>query len=260
MAKNELALTELDTKPVSYMVRDEEVKLSGAIVKKYLTRGNTAVNDQEVIMFMNLCRFQKLNPFLNEAYLVKFGNDAQIITGKEAFMKRAEECENFDGLQAGIIVQRGDQQLEVEGTFSAPGDKILGGWARVYRSDRKTPYYHSVSLSEYDKKQSVWKDKPSTMIRKVALVQALREAFPTNLGGLYTEDEMPGKSIDVQVEETVKSNANQEFIDIDADFEVLEETEQDNAERVTPTPEPSKQNNKRTQKEAAQMSMEGPGY
>lgn len=251
MSKNEVALTELDTKPVSYMVRDEEVKLSGAIVKKYLTRGNAKVTEQEVIMFMNLCRFQKLNPFLNEAYLVKFGGEAQIITGKEAFMKRAEESKELDGIQAGIIVQRGDKQLEVEGTFMAPGDKLLGGWAKVYRTDKKFPYYQSVPLSEYDKKQSVWKDKPSTMIRKVALVQALREAFPTNLGGLYTEDEMPGKSIDVQVEETIKDNANQEFIDIETEFEVLEDSEQE--------PEP-KNSNRKAKKEAEQVVMEGPGY
>ena len=244
MAKNELVLTELDTKPVSYMVRDEEVKLSGAIVKKYLTRGNTAVNDQEVIMFMNLCRFQKLNPFLNEAYLVKFGNDAQIITGKEAFMKRAEESKELDGIQAGIIVQRGDKQLEVEGTFMAPGDKLLGGWAKVYRIDKKFPYYQSVPLSEYDKKQSVWKDKPSTMIRKVALVQALREAFPTNLGGLYTEDEMQTKSVDERVDDTISQNANQIEVDIVDDTEA-EYTVVDVEDKPV---------------EQGQIVMEGPGY
>ena len=34
-----------------------------------------------------------------------------------------------------------------------------------------------------------WSKKPATMIRKVALVQALREAFPKALGGLYTAEE-----------------------------------------------------------------------
>ena len=34
-----------------------------------------------------------------------------------------------------------------------------------------------------------WSSKPATMIRKVAQVQALREAFPDTLGGLYTADE-----------------------------------------------------------------------
>lgn len=34
-----------------------------------------------------------------------------------------------------------------------------------------------------------WSGKPATMIRKVALVQALREAFPARLGALYTAEE-----------------------------------------------------------------------
>ncbi|WP_032540543.1 recombinase RecT, partial [Clostridioides difficile] len=81
---------ELMTKAVTYEVNNEEVKLSGQIVKQYLTSGQ-AVTDQEVTMFIQLCRYQHLNPFLNEAYLVKFnGKPAQIITSKEAFMKRAE--------------------------------------------------------------------------------------------------------------------------------------------------------------------------
>ncbi|MDS2862679.1 recombinase RecT, partial [Streptococcus pneumoniae] len=46
-----------------------------------------------------------------------------------------------------------------------------------------------VSREEYDKKQSTWNTMPATMIRKVALVNALREAFPEDLGNMYTEDD-----------------------------------------------------------------------
>lgn len=35
-----------------------------------------------------------------------------------------------------------------------------------------------------------WSAKPATMIRKVALVQALREAFPQTFGGMYDADEV----------------------------------------------------------------------
>lgn len=77
--------------PMQFEVNGEQVKLSGNTVKQYLVRGNGTVSDQEVVMFMQLCKFQKLNPFLNEAYLIKFGSQpAQIIVSKEAFMKRAE--------------------------------------------------------------------------------------------------------------------------------------------------------------------------
>jgi len=62
----------------------EEVTLSPDVVKRYLVSGDPSkVSDQEVMMFLKLCQYQRLNPFLNEAYLVKFGNEpAQIIVGK----------------------------------------------------------------------------------------------------------------------------------------------------------------------------------
>lgn len=220
--------SQVNTKVMTYTVGDEEIKLSGEIVKKYLVRGNANITDQDLVLFMNLCKYQKLNPFLNEAYLIKFGNDAQIVTGKEAFMKRAENHPEYEGLQAGVIVLRDGKQVEVEGTFYLPTDKLVGGWAKVYRRDKKFPFSQMVPLAEYDKKQSQWKDRPSTMIRKVAIVQAMREAFPTNLGAMYTEDEMTGKSVDTQVEEEIKENANREVIDIEpiVDSEVKENERQ----------------------------------
>jgi hypothetical protein len=38
---------------------------------------------------------------------------------------------------------------------------------------------------------SNWKSMPATMIRKVPLVQSLREAFPDEFGGMYSPEEMP---------------------------------------------------------------------
>jgi phage recombination protein Bet len=132
-----------------------------------LTRGNETITDKEAVMFMNLCKYQKLNPFLNEAYLVKFkGSSAQIITSKEAYMKKAERNPNFDGFQAGLIVDRDGTEIEIEGSFIRKGDTLLGGWAKVYRKDRKIPSVARVDLQEYDKKQSTWKEMKKTMIRK----------------------------------------------------------------------------------------------
>ena len=46
-----------------------------------------------------------------------------------------------------------------------------------------------VELSEYDTKQSVWKTKPATMIKKVAEAQGLRWAFQELFAGTYEESE-----------------------------------------------------------------------
>ena len=188
---------------VEYEVAGEKVKLSYQIIRDYLTKGNGAVTDADLMQFMSICKFNKLNPFLSEAYLIKFGTQpAQMIVSKEALMKRAEANENYSGLQAGLILRRNNEILEVEGCFYLATDEILGAWAKVFRKDRTVPIVAKVNLNEYDKRQSSWNEKKATMIAKVAKVQALREAFPAQLGALYTQEEQAG-TIDIPHREVV---------------------------------------------------------
>lgn len=194
------ALSPLDSSNIAYMVGGHEVKLDTATIKAYLVNGAAdAVTDQECVMYGMMCQHAGLDPFLREAYLIKYDakSPAQMVTGKEAFMKRAERNPQFDGFEAGIIVLTEDGKVEERpGSAYWPsadgqsGEQLLGGWANVYRKDRARPYYESVNLGEYDKHQSKWKDAPASMIRKVALVHALREAFPMDLGGLYSAEEL----------------------------------------------------------------------
>ncbi|MDJ1110661.1 phage recombination protein Bet [Macrococcus sp. S115] len=202
------------TKSVEYEVNGKPVRLSGEMIKQYLIRGGAEVSDQEVLMFLQLCQFQELNPWLNEAYLIKFkGAPAQIIVSKEAFMKRAESHEQYNGLEAGIIVERDGQMVELEGAVSLKNDVLLGGWAKVYRKDRERPVVIKISMQEFSKGQSTWKQMPNNMIRKTAIVNALREAFPEKLNQMYTEEEAPSEP-QVNVQEEIKQKANQTLIDI----------------------------------------------
>ena len=169
--------------------------LSATTVKNYIAPGAT---DQEVLYFIELCKAQKLNPFVRDAYLVKYGSQpAQIIVGKDVFLKKAGENPNFNGLKVGIVVvdKNGDVK-EREGSLKVPGDELIGGWCEVYLKNREYPTKCLVSLDEYIQKKkdgtvnSMWSSKPCTMIRKVAQSQALREAFPNELRGLYEKEEM----------------------------------------------------------------------
>ena len=148
--------------------------------------------DMEVHQFIQICRAQRLNPFLREAYLIKYSKDkpASFVTGKETFTQRAEAHLDYDGMEAGIIVLRGDQEARLKGAFHLPADTLLGGWATVYRKNLSRPIEKSVALAEYDTGQSLWKTKRATMIEKVASVQALREAFPSAFAGLYDSAEI----------------------------------------------------------------------
>lgn len=186
-------------KTVEYKCGEETVKLSPAIIRNYLVNGNGNVTDQEVVMFLNLCRFQHLNPFLREAYLIKFGNQpATIVTGKDAIIKRAYRNPKFAGQQAGVVIFHPESgELEYRnGSLLMTNEQLVGGWAKVYVKDYEVPIEAVVSYQEYvgvkndGSVNGQWAKKPATMIRKVALVQALREAFPEDLGGLYASEEM----------------------------------------------------------------------
>lgn len=219
MENNKNSSVALLEKEMVYTVGEEEVRLTANIVKSFIAKGNKAVTDREVVIFMNLCKYRKLNPFLNEAYLVKFGDEAQIVAGKEALMRKAEESPRYKGHRAGIIVAREKEILELEGCFKLQTDILVGGWAEIFVEGKEYPVVAKVALTEYNKGQSTWKAMPSTMIRKVALVQALREAFPTEVGALYSKEEIgvdESKIVDVQheVKEEIEKEANKEEIDI----------------------------------------------
>lgn len=191
-------------KIVEYQAGNETVKLTPNMIRNYLVRGNGEVSDQEIIMFLNLCKFQHLNPFLNEAYLIKFGNQAaQIVAGKDAITKRAMRNQKYEGQQAGVVVYSAAKNaLEYRiGALVLPEESLVGGWAKVFVKGYQEPIETSVSLNEYiglkgdGTPNQQWERKPATMIRKVALVQALRDAFPEDLGGMYDQSEV-GVEID----------------------------------------------------------------
>lgn len=183
---------------VEYTAGDETIKLTPNVIKNYLVSGNKEnVSLQEVVIFINLCKYNHLNPWLNEVYLIKYGNEpATMVVGKEAFQKRAEANKNYNGCDAGIIVVTKDGDIAYrKGTLKLPDDNVIGGYAEVWRKDREYSTRIEVSFDEYVGRKkdgsinSQWSKRPATMIRKVALVQALREAFPGELGGIYTAEE-----------------------------------------------------------------------
>lgn len=218
--KTELA-EQKNTGLVEYEANGEMVKLSPAMIKKYLVSGGGNVTDGEVMMFLSLCRYQHLNPFLKEAYLIKFGSTdpATIVTGKDVFTKRADANPNYKGKKAGVVVLKKDGSIEErEGTMVLPDEKLVGGWAKVFIKD-KEPEYQSVSFEEYAGRKkdgtlnSQWSKKPATMIRKVAVVQALREAFPDRFQGMYAQEEFAEVSdikLDTEkiVAQEIEQNAN----------------------------------------------------
>lgn len=210
---NSLSKAELNALVVSYEVLGTHVELDLDFVKKYLVRGRADLtSDQEVVFFMNTCKMQGLNPLVQgDVYLIKYDKDApaQMVVGKDAYLRRAFDHPDYLYKNDGITVQRGKDIVQKEGCCLYPGENLIGGWCRVHfmRNGNERSAFKEVAFSEYNKGQSNWKSKPATMINKVAISQCVRDAFPKDYEGLYSEEEMiasgaiPAETINASCEE-----------------------------------------------------------
>ena len=211
---------------VVYEVDGEQIKLTPSIVQNYIVGTDAQITMPEFKFFTSLCKARGLNPFLKEAYCIKYGkNPAQIVVGKDAVLKRAIKNPNYDGMESGVIVQNKETSeiIERKGTFYLrDSENLVGGWAKVYRKDWQHPAYCSVGFDEVAQKKSDgslnanWSGKGATMVEKVAKVRALRETFVEELGGMYEAEEMgvdlpnetaPQKQEIIQQDEPIEVNA-----------------------------------------------------
>lgn len=182
---------------VKYQSDDgQEIVLTPEIVRRYLVSGDArAVTDDEVMMFIQMCKYQRLNPFAGEVYFVKYnGSPATPILSVNTFRKRAAASPVCAGWQPGVIVRKGDELIYREGSLVLDDEELVGGWCKVWRKDWSQPYMATVTLKEYmrvgrdGRPQSTW-NKPATMIAKVAEARALGTVIP-GLQGLYGAEEM----------------------------------------------------------------------
>ncbi|WP_315521875.1 phage recombination protein Bet [Leptotrichia wadei] len=224
-----------DDKVMNFKVGNDNVQLSINLVKRYLSGDNPNVTESEIIYFMKLCKARGLNPYIRDAYLIKYGNQpAAIIVAKDAVEKRAIQNPKYDGKEVGIYVENKEtgELIKREGSILRKNkEELVGAWCTVYRKDWKYPITKEVNFDEYIQKKkdgtpnTNWEKRPVTMITKVAIVQALREAFIEELSGMYEAEEMGVNESEldntpIQVDE----NETYDKSDID-DAEIVEEND-----------------------------------
>ena len=131
-----LSTVEQNALQVKYEICGTMVELDIDFVKKYLVRGRAEmVTDQELVMFINTCKMQKLNPLANgEVYLIKYSKEepAQMVVGKDSYNKRAFLNKNYLGKEDGIVVVRGNTVVQKKGCCLYPTEELIGGWCRVF--------------------------------------------------------------------------------------------------------------------------------
>jgi len=134
------------------------------------------LTDPEFQLFAEICKSSGLNPFKREVWAIKTGGRLHVTTGINGYMAIANNHPQYDGME-----------IEVEMTADRPVRAIC----KVHRKDRKFPSVGVALMSEFGKSSPVWVQMPTVMLTKVAKCIALREAFPQELNGTYSEDEVP---------------------------------------------------------------------
>lgn len=182
-------------------------RITEAALREYLKAFglmNDLTND-EATQFIKIASAYNLDPFKREVYCVPYGTGDRrrlsIITGYEVYLKRAERIGTLEGWKCWT---EGEYQLSIErrtfykkGGESYPKDvKVAKGNLRaiveIHKKGWSMPFVHEVFLDEYFKENDMWATMPKSMLKKVAIAQAFRLAFPDEMGGMpYTNDELP---------------------------------------------------------------------
>lgn len=197
--KQEVAKVSVEDRAITFVPMGEKdpIELTIKMIRNLIakpTKNGVHATDGDIMGFMMLCKAQELNPWTNDCYLIGFdgtdGAEFALIPAKQALDKRAEAHPEYLGIKAGVVIKTDDAIIKRKGClyFEKDGEKLVGGWAKVYRKDKK-PFYVDRPIEAYRKQNKFWKDDPGGMITKVAKAGALREAFPTQTAGLYLREE-----------------------------------------------------------------------
>jgi phage recombination protein Bet len=196
------------TESTEILVNDNLV--NDNLLDSYFKTLTSTLDDKERLQFIQIAKAYNLNPFKREIYCLKFGSTIQIITGYEVYLKRAEKTGKLDGWKAEIVNEKDQNNTKAIVT--------------IFRKDWSKAFVHEVYFKEYNSTNPVWKSKPLTMLKKVAIGQDFRLAFPDECGGMpYEESELDTIN---DKKEYIDIKKTEEKIDTKIQYATKEQVEQ----------------------------------
>lgn len=154
------------------------------LVKRQIAPNAT---DTELKLFLYQAQRTGLDPLNRQIYCIHRGGKMTVQTSIDGFRVIAERSGDYGG--------------QDEPLFNEVDGKVISCKVTVYRFKGDIRYPASVGvayMAEYNAGGPMWVKMPHTMLSKCAEAVALRKAYPQDLSGLYTNDEM--NQADIQKE------------------------------------------------------------
>jgi phage recombination protein Bet len=142
-------------------------------------------SNDELRLFAYACQRTGLDPFSRQIYAIKRAGKLTIQVSIDGLRSISERTGQLDGSQSywcgpdGVWV---DAWLDSKPPAAA---KTI-----IYRKGCAHPFSATARFADFNAGQGLWSKMPSVMIAKCSEAQALRRAFPADLSGVYSTDEM----------------------------------------------------------------------